>query len=162
MAKQLFAAFAALPLLLSACSERSSDSESDSGSITIGTEDEEGKFSIKAEGFSLDVDIPSISIDSDDFDLNNVTLYPGTKVTGMKIEDVDGEGGKVILDFVAPAGTDVLLPWFETKMAKEDFTVSKDGTTLSGETDDGDPFMLSLSEVSEDETKGKLEFTEAQ
>lgn len=160
MAKYILTALAALPLLLSACSERSADGEDDSGSITIGTEDEDGKFSIEADGFSMDVDIPSITIDSEDFDLNNVTLYPGTKVTGMKIEDVDGEGGKVILDFVAPVSTDVLLRWFESKMAEEDFTVSKEGTTLSGATDDGDLFMLSLSEVSEDETKGKLEFSE--
>lgn len=162
MAKHLLVALAALPLLLSACSERSSDGEGDSGSITIGTEDEDGTFSIEAEGFSMDVDIPSITIDSEDFDLNNVTLYPGTKVTGMKIEDVEGEGGKVILDFVSPVGADVLLSWFESKMAEEDFTVSKEGMVLSGATDDGDPFMLSLSEVSGAETKGKLEFSEAQ
>ena len=78
----------------------------------------------------------------------------------MKIEDVDGKGGQVILDFVAPAGADELLTWFEEKMTEEKFTVEKDGTTLSGTTDEGDPFELSLTETSADETSGQLKFSE--
>ncbi|SIN67013.1 hypothetical protein SAMN02745824_1681 [Parasphingorhabdus marina DSM 22363] len=166
MRKSCFVALAAAPLMLTACSASDSsdgdtveDSEN-SSSITIGGEGDDSKFSIRAEGFSMDVDMPSLSIDSEDFDLNNVNLYPGSKVTGMKIEDVDGKGGQVILDFVAPAGTDELLPWFEEKMTQEQFTVEKDGTTLSGTTDDGDPFELSLSETSADETTGQLKFSE--
>ncbi|MEL6875688.1 MAG: hypothetical protein AAGM33_09440 [Pseudomonadota bacterium] len=166
MTKSFIAALAAAPLLLTACSASGSadgdtaEDNSDTGSITIGGEGDDSKFSIRAEGFSMDVDLPTVSIDSDDFDLNNVRLYPGSKVTGMKIEDVDGEGGQVILDFTAPAGTDELLPWFEEKMTEERFTVEKDGTTLSGTTDDGDPFELSLTETSADETSGQLKFSE--
>ncbi|MEM8919361.1 MAG: hypothetical protein AAGE37_10930 [Pseudomonadota bacterium] len=166
MTKSFIAALAAAPLLLTACSASVSadddavESSDESSAITIGGDGDDSKFSIRADGFSMDVDMPSLSIDSKDFDLNNVNLYPGSKVTGIKIEDKDGEGGQVILDFTAPAGTDELLPWFEEKMTEEKFTVEKDGTTLSGTTDDGDPFELSLSEKSADETSGQLKFSE--
>ncbi len=166
MTKSFIAALAAAPLLLTACSASVSadddavESGDESSSITIGGDGDDSKFSIRTDGFSMDVDMPSLSIDSNDFDLNNVSLYPGSKVTGMKIKDKDGEGGQVILDFTAPAGTDELLPWFEEKMTEEKFTVEKDGTTLSGTTDDGDPFELRLTETSADETSGQLKFSE--
>ena len=55
------------------------DSEN-SSSITIGGEGDDSKFSIRAEGFSMDVDMPSLSIDSEDFDLNNVrTSIPAAR-----------------------------------------------------------------------------------
>ena len=167
MTKAYFAALAAFPLILSACTDRSDDGD-DGFEMTIGSDDEpdqikiggddDSKFSIKTDGFSMDVDLPSISIDSDDFDLNNVALFPGTKVTGMNVQDIDGEGGKVILDFVAPTNADDLVSWFEEKMTDENFVIEKDGNTLSGKTDEGDPFSLSLTEKSENETDGQLEF----
>lgn len=166
MTKSFFAVLAAAPLFLTACSDSGSadddtaEDTSESSSITIGGEGDDSKFSIRTDGFSMDVDMPSLSIDSKDFDLNNVSLYPGSKVTGMKIEDVDGKGGQVILDFVAPAGTDELVTWFEEKMTEEKFTVAKDGTKLSGTTDEGDPFELSLTQSSADETSGQLKFSE--
>ena len=108
----------------------------------------------------MDVDLPSISLDSDDFDLNNVSLYPGTKVTGLNVNGEDDEGGKVTLNFVSPADVETIIGWFESKMVEEDFIVSKDGNVLKGKTDDGDSFLLKLSEKSAKETKGALQFTE--
>jgi len=178
MTKKYFVALATIPLLLSACSKADDsdassddgfemsidlgdDSEEGSGKINIGGEDgEKSKFSIKTEGFSMDVDLPSVSLDSDDFDLNNVSLYPGTKVTGLNVNSEDGEGGKVTLNFVAPADVETITSWFESKMAAEDFIVSKDGNVLKGKTDEGDAFLLKLTEKSGDETKGALEFSE--
>ncbi len=175
MTNRFIVALAAVPLTLSACSgsetqqgddgfEMSIDVDGEGGdkanSIKIGGNGEDSKFSIKTDGFSMDVDLPQISIDSDDFDLNNVSLYPGSKVTGLNVEDKDGEGGKVILNFDAPTSTNELVSWFEQKMTDENFVVEKDGNTLSGKTDEGDPFSLELTEKGADETSGKLEFSE--
>lgn len=176
MTKKYFAALAVIPLTLSACSvsdneegdgfEMAIDVDGEGGSspdkVKIGGEGEASKFSIKTDGFSMDVDLPQISLDSDDFDLNNVSLYPGTKVTRLNVEDKDGQGGKVILSFDAPSNTEDLLSWFEKKMTDENFVVEKDGNTLSGETDEGDPFLLELTEKEADESSGKLQFSESE
>ena len=173
MNKSYLAALAAVPLLLSACSrgeegdsdgdriqiDLSDESTPDSEKISIGG-DGEGKFSIKADGFSMDMDLPSITLDADDLDLNNVELYPGSKITNFKIQDVDGDGGKVILDFVAPTDEETLSTWFEEQMAAGDYKFEKDGNNLSGTSEDGDPFTLNLSQKSADETAGTLELAE--
>lgn len=175
MTKTYLIALAAIPFTLSACSageseqgdgfEMSIDVDGEGGStpdkVKIGGEGEDSKFSIKTDGFSMDVDLPQISLDSDDFDMNNVSLYPGTKITGFNIEDKDGQGGKVILSFDAPTGIRDLTSWFEQKMAEENFVVEKDGNALSGKTDEGDPFLLQLTEKSADQTSGKLQFSES-
>lgn len=175
MTNKYLVALAAVPLILTACSgggkseqgdgfEMSieTDGEGTGGSdkVSIGGKDGDSKFSIKTDGFSMDVDLPQISLDSDDFDLNNVSLYPGSKVTGLNVEDKDGQGGKVILSFDAPTNTDDLVSWFEQKMTDENFVVQKEGNKLSGQTDEGDPFMLELTEKGAEETSGKLEFSE--
>ena len=166
-------ALAALPLALSACTKVSDegedgfemsvdlgDEDGEISKIKIGGDGEEANFSIKADGFAFDIDIPAIELDSDDFDLNNVALYPGTKITGLNVEDMDDGGGKVSLSFVAPTSADKLATWYETKMKAEHFVVAKSGNSLSGTTDEGDPFSLELNEKSAEETAGTLEFSE--
>lgn len=164
---------AALPLALSACSkvedgsadgsgmsiDFSDDSKSDGEKIKIGG-GEDSKFSIKADGFSMEVDLPKITLDSDDFDMNDVDLYPGSQVTGFDIRDTNDRGGKVQISFKAPAGVDKLADWYETQLNRNDFEVARKGTHLSGKTEDGDPFSLALTAISAKETKGILEFSE--
>ncbi len=162
---------AALPFALSACSKGedksgmsidfSDDSKPDAEKIKIGGGRENSRFSIKTDGFSMDVDLPSITLDSEDFDMNNVDLYPGSQITGFDIEDAKGEGGKVQISFKAPAGTDKLADWYAGQLSGKDFEVVRDGTKLSGKTDEGDPFSLTLTEISAKQSKGVLEFTES-
>lgn len=165
---------AALPLALSACSkvddssddgsgmsiDFSDDSKSDAEKIKIGGGGEDSKFSIKADGFSMEVDLPSITLDSDDFDMNDVDLYPGSHVTSFAVQDKGGQGGKVKIGFKAPLAAQKLADWYETQLTGNYFEVARDGTNLSGKTEEGDPFSLTLTELSGDETKGVLEFFE--
>jgi len=161
---------AALPLALSACSKSedgsavsidfSDDDKSEAEKIKIGGDGEDSKFSIKADGFSMEVDLPDITLDSDDFDMNDVDLYPGSQVTGFDIEDKDGQGGEVRISFKSPAGVEKLADWYESRLTGNDFKVVRDGTSLSGETAEGDPFSLDLAELSGTETKGILLFSE--
>ncbi|MEH6791432.1 hypothetical protein [Parasphingorhabdus sp.] len=162
---------AALPLALSACSKGedesrvsidfSDDSKPASEKIRIGGDGKESKFSVKADGFSMDIDLPSITLDSEDFDMNNIDLYPGSQITRFDIEDAKGEGGKVQIGFKAPVAVDTLADWYETQMSAKDFAVTRDGTTLSGKTDKGDPFSLALTEISGKQSRGVLAFTES-
>ena len=165
----------ALPLALTACSkveddsangsgmsiDFSDDSKSDAEKIKIGGAGEDSKFSIKADGFSMEVDLPKITLDSDDFDMNNVDLYPGSQITSFDIEDAKGEGGKVQIRFKAPASADKLADWYAKQMSGKDFEVVRDGTKLSGKTDEGDPFSLMVSEISTQQSRGVLEFSES-
>ncbi|ATW02260.1 hypothetical protein [Sphingorhabdus sp. YGSMI21] len=172
MSKKYLILLAALPLGLSACSKAddgdgsgvsidfSDDSKSDDEKVKIGGDGEDSKFSIKADGFSMEIDLPSITLDSDDFDMNDVDLYPGSQVTSFDIEDKDGQGGKVRIGFKAPIDVDGLADWYEKQLTDNDFKVTREGTSLSGETDEGDPFALALSGLSGNETKGVLEFSE--
>lgn len=162
---------AALPLALSACSKDdegsglsvdfSDDSKPDAEKIRIGGDGEDSKFSIKADGFSMEVDLPSITLDSENFDMNNVDLYPGSQVTGFDIEDEKGKGGKVQISFKAPAGADQLADWYAGQLSGKKFDVTRDGTNLSGKTDEGDPFSLALTEISAEQSRGVLEFSES-
>ncbi|MEQ8744040.1 hypothetical protein [Parasphingorhabdus sp.] len=165
---------AALPLALSACSKDkdesgngsgmpidfSDESKPDAEKIKIGGGDD-SKFSIKADGFSMEVDLPSITLDSDNFDMNNVDLYPGSQITSFDIEDAKGEGGKVQISFKAPASVDKLADWYATQLTGKDFAVARDGSNLSGKTNEGDAFSLALTEISAQQSKGVLEFAES-
>ncbi|MEH6662043.1 MAG: hypothetical protein V7679_10375 [Parasphingorhabdus sp.] len=165
---------ATLPLALSACSKTedesadgssvsidfSDESKSDGEKIKIGGDGEDSKFSIKADGFSMEVDLPSITLDSDDFDMNDVDFYPGSHVTGFDVQDKGEQGGKVRISFKTPAGVEKLSAWYETRLTANDFEVVRDGTSLSGKTEEGDPFSLAFTEISADETKGVLVFSE--
>ncbi len=175
MSSKYMILLAALPLALSACSKNedgssngsglsvdfSDDSKPDAEKIKIGGDGEDSKFSIKADGFSMEVDLPSITLDSENFDMNNVDLYPGSQITGFDIEDKDGKGGKVKVSFKAPAGADKLADWYAGQMSGKNFEVARDGTSLSGKTDEGDPFSLALTEISTEQSKGVLEFSES-
>lgn len=170
MATKYLILLAALPLGLSACSKAedgsgvsidfSDDDKSDAEKIKIGGDGDDSRFSIKADGFSMEVDLPDITLDSDDFDMNDVDLYPGSQVTSFDIADKDGKGGEVRISFKSPAGVEKLADWYEAQLTGNDFKVARDGTSLSGETAEGDPFSLALTELSGTETKGILLFSE--
>ena len=151
--------FAALPLALSACSKAQDDAGDGSG-VSIDFSDD-SKFSIKADGFSMDIDLPSITLDSDDFDMNNVDLYPGSQITSFDIEDAKGQGGKVQISFKSPVDADKLADWYADQLTGKGFDVVRDGSSLSGKTDEGDPFALAVTEISAEQSKGVLEFSES-
>ena len=174
MPKNYLTLLAALPLALGACSKTddgsgdgsglsidfSDDSKPEDEKIKIGGDGKDSKFSIKADGFSMEVDLPSITLDSEDFDMNDVDLYPGSRVTSFDIQDKDGQGGKVKISFKAPTDAEKLADWYETQLNANDYQVARKGTNFSGQTSEGDPFSLTLAGISAEETKGVLEFSE--
>lgn len=174
MVAKYLIALAALPLALTACSkveedggdgsgltiDFSDDSKADSEKIKIGGGGDDSKFSIKADGFSMAVDLPSITLDRDNLDMNNVDLYPGSQVTSFNIQNVEGSDGKVEIGFKAPQGAENLANWYEQKLTANDFQLVRDGTRLSGKTADGDPFSLAITALSGDESNGVLVFSE--
>ena len=154
MSRIAFLAAASALVLLSACDKGAKGTD-----ITISGTDSEGKpatakmdgatgrVTIDVPGVKVDVPLPRIELDSGNFDVGGVKLYPGSTVSGLNVlTDKKGDGSDgVKITFDAPADPATVSAWFAEKMRKQDFSVTADGTSLSGKTDDGDPFSLKLT-----------------
>lgn len=132
------------------------------GNVVAGVDGKTGDMSINAPGFSGKISLPKIKLDADNFDMNGVHLYPGSKIAGMNIDAHDdgkpggNSDGTVKVTFESPATPDTVRAWFEDKLNHAGFTVHADGTGLSGMTDDHKPFMLDLAPDGSDHAKGTI------
>jgi hypothetical protein len=161
----LVVALIALPL--AACGDgkqgttitfNSSDADGNTTGVIDGTT---GKVAINAPGFSGALSLPKIHIDSNDFNMNGVHLYPGSTVSGMNVNaQGNGKGGdgdgNVTVNFSSPAKPDTVQAWFLDKLNHAGFDVKSDGTGISGMTDDKKPFRLDLSPDGADKAKGVI------
>lgn len=166
MSRILVAALLALPL--AACGGHDTGNgttiqfnASDSDGNVTGSMDASGKIAINAPGFSGSLKLPKLHLDADNVDLNGVHLYPGSSVTGMNVDARDkGDGkdddGVVTMSFNSPAAPDTVQDWFLGKLNAADFAVKRDGTGLSGFTDEKKPFRLDLSPDGADKAKGVI------
>ena len=135
-------------LLLAACGG------GEGTAISINANDSDGAFTakasksgdiaIKAPGFSGNFKMPSIKLDADNFDINGVKLPAGSSISGMDVQG-NGEGGGVNIRFSSPITPAAVRDWFAPKLAAEGFKLSNDGTGLSGSTEEGKPFKLTLA-----------------
>ncbi len=124
------------------------DAVSDEGNpIKASSDGKTGEVAINLPGFKANIAMPKINLDADNFDIDGVKLYPGSKVTSMKVEALGGnkDSGNVRISFDAPAAPDVVKAWFLEKMSdNKKFAVSTTPTGLTGTNKDGDPFTLDL------------------
>lgn len=156
-----FAALA-LPLTLAACNAGGganiSIHDSD-GDVNISTDDT-GHASIKIPGIDASIKLPKMDISGENFDVNGVKLYPGTKVKDVNVDasskDGEKENGRVAIKFESPASLDKVQAWFRDAMAKHHFKVSPQGSGFAGTTDDGQPITVELQADGADKVKGAL------
>ena len=136
------------------------DAKSDDGNSTVAT-DGNGQMAIKVPGFEGALKIPKIEIDAKDFEVNGVTLYPGSKITNLHVNAEEHIGrrdkGEVIVDFTSPAAPTTVQGWFREKMAAKKFKAETDGAGLKGTTNEGDPFTLRLDSDGANKTKGQFQ-----
>ena len=103
-----------------------------------------GKVAITAPGFDLKVDVPSLALGGDDFELDGVKLYPGSKVTGVAVAAERGEGdkhAKIDVGFTSPADAATVRAWFIDKLGDR----LDDTAAMTGETRDGNDFRIELT-----------------
>lgn len=137
----------------------SSDADGNTTGVIDGNS---GQVSINAPGFSGSLKLPKIHIDSSDFNMNGVKLYPDSTVSGMNVnahdsgKDDGDDDGTVTVNFSSPAKPGVVQGWFLDKLNHAGFSVKTDGTGLSGFTDDKKPFRLDLSPDGSDKAKGVI------
>ena len=104
-----------------------------------------------------------IDIDGDDFDIDGVDLYPGSHIRAMNVDAVNKGGAKISTvkaSFESPTDAKTLADWFDAEMKKEKFTFTRSGYTLSGTTDDGDAFTLTISDLGGGKANGHVVITD--
>lgn len=90
------------------------------------------------------IKLPRMQFTGDNFEINGVHLYPGTKIGAMNVNAGGNEGdGVVRMSFESPAAVDTVRDWLAGEFAKAGTTVKVSGNTLSGDTD-GKPFRIDL------------------
>ena len=158
-----------LTVTLSAC-----DGSKDGTSISFNTTDRDGNVvasmdgnsgavAINAPGFSGKINLPKLHLDSKDFDMNGVHLYPGSTISAMNIDAHSGgkagdddDSGTVRVSFASPASTATVRDWYQQKLTAAGFTLSASGDGLVGTTNEKKPFKLDLSPDGAGQSKGTI------
>jgi len=133
------------------------------GNVVASMDGNTGAVAINVPGFSGKLNLPKIHLDANDFDMNGVHLYPGSTISGMNVEAHDdgkpggsGDTGRVRVSFASPAAPATVRDWFQQKLNGAGFTVTPDGTGLTGTTDEKQPFRLELTADGSDKSKGVI------
>lgn len=145
-----------LPLLLSlglaACGNRTTDNadanvDADSGNSIVDVTSADGKGEVKLNlpgGIGASLSVPKEIMAGARMEIGGVGLYPGAKIGRLNVKR-QGEDGLVAIVFTAPAEPTRVADWYQQQFAAKDRPVARDGTTLTGTTEDGDPFTLAIS-----------------
>lgn len=138
----LVPALAALALGGCKMSVHGQDGDNESASISFGNtgddaNDADGNdqsVAINVPGFSAKVKVPDLDLGSDT-KIDDMAMFPGTKITGMNIRGEDGGGsdakGNVDMHFSAPATPAALADYYKAESAREGWTAA---TPVAGET----------------------------
>ncbi|WP_338427177.1 hypothetical protein [Sphingopyxis kveilinensis] len=134
------------------------------GGIQIKSGADGGKLKIDADGVNIGLDIPDVG-DLDigqDFDIDGVGLYPGSKITSMDIDASDKNGSDKAtakFGFTAPAAPAIAADWMAGEFAKKGIKITRSGDALAGTAKDGDDFTIRFSPDGE-AAKGEVLITE--
>ena len=154
--------------LLAACEARiGNDAPAVEANASAEGKAEEGRLTVSAPGFNMQVDIPVDMRDRVETDGDDDLLYPGSNVTGIHVQagpetkggDHDGE---VELAFTSRDPADRILAWYRDPARAGDFTIQSArregrGYVLAGTgTGDDERFTLRLAPAEGGGTQGRL------
>ena len=157
-------------LLLAGCGQSGSDSK-DGTAITVDAKGEggddvainadgkTGDVSVKVPGFEGKMQLPNININAEDFDIDGVKLYPGSKINGMHVNADSAKGnetGLVSFNFTSPAEPATVAAYLRKAFAEKGTTLAGTDTAMSGTKADGDAFAISLAAAPSGQTSGKI------
>ncbi len=127
----------------------------DGGNVLGAINGETGEMKIDIPGFKGAVQLPKIKIDTANFDLNGVRLYPGSTIRNLNIVGNDKNGGLRVA-FASPATPAIVRDWFAQRLGKVGYQVHPEGTNLIGTTDENKPFRLELAPDGTDKATGTI------
>ena len=151
-------------LALSAC-DRTNEGASvsinaDGGNVLGAINGETGEMKIDVPGFQGSVKLPKIKIDTGNFDLNGVRLYPGSSIKTLNIVGNENNGSDagsgLRVAFTSPATPLIVRDWFAQRLGKVGYKVHGEGTNLIGTTDENKPFRLELAPDGNDKATGTI------
>lgn len=150
---------------LAACDDRSTTAhearvETD---VQVRADSETGQVAVRIPGLDANVPLPKAVLDNSHFDLDGVTLYPGSKVASVNVNAKDSNGhhqAEVALSFVAPAEVAKVRDWFAQAFAAKAASVRNEAGVLVGQMPDGSSFRLAFAPQGADQTKGSLQILE--
>ncbi len=109
-----------------------------------------GRIKIGGEGVGIDIKVPDfVDFDvAEDFDIDGVALYPGSKVTKVNVDANDKKGAEkaaVTLVFTSPAAPKKAADWMAGEFAKKSIKIARTGDNLTGTDKDGDDFTIAFA-----------------
>jgi hypothetical protein len=160
----------AAAVLIGACDARFNADEPDNGAAEAGAsaegKAEEGKISVKAQGFDLKLSLPKGMAGEARAERDSKLLYPGSVLRGMAIAAGEGKGKagdtEVEIAFSTPDPVDKVVAWYRDPQRREGFRLGReeregDGWRLTGvQKRDGHRFKLRLGPRSGGGTDGRL------
>lgn len=134
-------AAAATALLIAGCDVSSPEGTSmsiDAGNGVASVNGGTGEVTLDTPLVKGSFKLPKIQFTADNFDINGVHLYPGTKIGAMNVDAGGGEGdGIVRMQFESPAAVATVREWLRREFEKVGTEVEVKGDSLSGNTDNG-------------------------
>lgn len=115
-----------------------------------------GQVKVDVPGFQGSFKLPKVQLTADNFDLNGVKLYPGTKISGFDVDTRGEDDGRVRVAFDSPATAETVRDWFQQRLPRAGYTVREDGNGLTGTTDDDKPFALRVDDTAGGRAKGTI------
>ncbi|MET4896069.1 hypothetical protein RN629_02720 [Sphingomonadaceae bacterium jetA1] len=145
-------------LALSACDRPGQGAfvtiNSSDGQTVAAVDGRSGEVKLALPGFSGAFKLPKMSLEADNFELNGVHLYPGSKIRNV---DVGNDRGKeFVMTFDSPAAPDVVRDWFRQKMEEADFTLTDQNGVLVGTTAEEKPIRIDMRPAGRDGSTGTI------
>jgi hypothetical protein len=123
-------------LALAGCNIKAHGDNGEDASISIGNgaggnaaaANGQQSVSINVPGFSAKVNVPDLDIGGDT-KIEDMPLFPGTKVNGVNISAHDGDTGgeskgDVTMAFTAPADTGKVIAWYKDQAGKHGWDIA--------------------------------------
>lgn len=123
---------------------------------SVSMDGETGQVKVDVPGFEGAFKLPKVQLTADNFDLNGVKLYPGSKISGFRVDARGKDDGQVHVAFDSPATAETVRDWFEQRLPRAGYTVRPEGDGLAGSTDENQPFELKLDDAPEGKAKGTI------
>jgi hypothetical protein len=113
--------------------------------VTASADGNTGRVSVSTPGFDVNLKLPKISLGADDFDIDGVKLYPGSRIDTINI-DADGKDDKAAIDvaFTAPDDAKKVSDWFAARFAEKKIKVERSASGLAGKTTEGTDFVIEI------------------
>ena len=133
----------ALLLILGACSAESA-SEAVRGNAVADADP--ARFELNTPLFNASVAVPGGAMGAGDFDMNGVPLPPGSAVRGISVNAEAAPGQPTLtLRFANPDPPAAVRDWLLPRLRDVGYTLEAAANGLTGTTEDGEPFRLSLA-----------------